>query len=99
MGYRGTLEEYGSRQLCACTLAGIYDKNGDGWREPVNMPNPFYVRVKVNGEALSVLERQPMRHVQELDMQTGRFIRNTEYDTSAGRCTIHGFCRISDAIL
>ena len=30
MGYRGTLEEYGSRQLCACTLAGIYDKNGDG---------------------------------------------------------------------
>ena len=43
MGYRGTLEEFKSAELCACTLANCYDKSGTHWREPVNLPNPFRV--------------------------------------------------------
>lgn len=89
MGYRGTLEEYGKEQLCACTLAGIYDKNGDGWREPVNMPNPFLVRAKIDGTAVNVLGREPVFHRQWLDLYRGKFGRDTEFETPAGRCGIH----------
>ena len=38
-GYRGTLEEYTKDQLVACTLSEIFDDSGNGWREPVNVPN------------------------------------------------------------
>lgn len=89
MGYRGTLEEYGKEQLCACTLAGIYDKNGEKWREPVNMPNPFCIRTKVDGAAVSVLARKPVSHRQRLDLYRGKFSRDTEFTTPSGRCCIH----------
>lgn len=89
MGYRGTLEEYGKEQLCACTLAGIYNKNGEKWREPVNMPNPFSIRVKLNGESMSVLEKKPESHIQRLDMFTGRFIRETSFQIGETTCTIY----------
>ena len=36
MGYRGTLEEFGKKQLVALNMAGLFDKNGDSWRESVN---------------------------------------------------------------
>lgn len=88
MGYRGTLEEYGKEQLCACTLAGFYDKRGEGWREPVNMPDPFCVHVWTGAEELSVLKKEPVRHKQKLDMRTGRFSRETLFQTGTGICTI-----------
>ncbi len=50
MGVRGTLEEYTKNQLVAVNLAGIYDKVGDGWREPVNAPNGFYGYLIVDDE-------------------------------------------------
>lgn len=89
MGYRGTLEEYGKDELCACTLAGIYDKSGEGWREPVNMPNPFCVRTKIDGADANVLKCEPASHRQSLDLYRGIFSRDTEFDTPSGRCSIH----------
>lgn len=41
LGIRGTLEEAGKEQLAAVNIAGIYDRVGDGWREPLNAPNPL----------------------------------------------------------
>ena len=31
MGYRGTMDEWGSPQLAAVNLAGVYDRCGDRW--------------------------------------------------------------------
>ena len=47
MGYRGTLEEFGKEQLVALNMAGLFDRNGDLWRESVNAPNPFFVKTYV----------------------------------------------------
>lgn len=88
MGYRGTLEEYGREQLCACTLGGLYDKNGNLWREPVNMPNVLRIRTKAEGEELSVLTKEPLSHVQELDIEHGIFSRSTSWQTKSGICRI-----------
>jgi nigerose phosphorylase len=45
MGYRGTLDEFGSEQLVGITLAGIFDRVGSAWREPVNAPNGGFTSV------------------------------------------------------
>lgn len=55
MGYRGTLDEFAREQLVSCVLAGVYDRVGKGWREPVNAPNGLLTRVYCNGQLLSVI--------------------------------------------
>lgn len=79
MGYRGTLEEFGKSELAACTLAGLYDKVGDRWREPVNAPNGLFVRLYANGHPLHVLENEPVEHEQELSFQDGVHRRRTVF--------------------
>ncbi len=44
LGYRGTLEEAGKEDLPATIPAGLYDRSGVKWREPVNAPNGLFVR-------------------------------------------------------
>ncbi|MFD2879432.1 glycosyl hydrolase family 65 protein [Paenibacillus rhizoplanae] len=84
MGYRGVLEEYGKDQLAAVTLAGVYDRAGDKWREPVNAPNGLYTVISCDGEVLSVLETEPLAHTQSLDLRTAVHRRETMFDIRGG---------------
>ena len=77
LGIRGTLEEAGKAQLAAINLAGIYDRVGDGWREPLNAPNPLYTRVRVNGRLLTALDGSADSHTQALDFRHGIYSRIT----------------------
>lgn len=79
MGYRGTMEEFAKTELTATTLAGLYDRVGDKWREPVNAPNGLSTRIHCEGSLLSVLEVEPLGHEQELDMQNGLHRRKTTF--------------------
>ena len=88
MGLRGTLAEYGKENLAAVNLAGIYDKVGDGWREPLNAPNGFYTYLIVDGEVLKLPDSDPQVHYIELDYRHGIFTRHTEWKTSRGQITI-----------
>lgn len=83
LGYRGVLEEYRAPQRVACTMSGLYDQNS-GWREPVNAPNPLYVRAVFNNEALSVLEQAPAQHSQSLDISCGLHLRETRFENGIG---------------
>ena len=83
-GYRGTLEEYGKDQLAACTVSEIFDDNGNGWREPVNVPNGLYTWAEYAGEKLSVLDAQAESHVQELYIDTGTHRRETVFAAGDG---------------
>jgi len=84
MGVRGTLEEYGKEQLKACTLAGLYDRNGERWREPVNAPHVFSAIVSFNGEQLSLLTSDVLYHEQTLDLSCALHARETVFRTSGG---------------
>ncbi|MFD0674228.1 glycoside hydrolase family 65 protein [Cohnella sp. GCM10027633] len=84
IGYRGTLEEFTKEQLTASTLAGLYDKVGDGWREPINAPNGLYTRLTCDGEALSALESTIERHSQAVDIARAVHHRNTVFKTAGG---------------
>lgn len=80
MGSRGTMDEWGSPQLAAVNLAGVYDRQGDKWREPVNAPNGLFFRVSVNGVPMVLGETHHLSHIQRLDYRQGIFSRRTEFE-------------------
>ncbi len=88
MGYRGTLEEFGKKELVALNMAGLFDKNGDAWRESVNAPNPFFVKTFVNGCELSVLNSDIVSHEQTLNINYGVHSRKTTFNVSGIDVTV-----------
>lgn len=81
LGYRGTLEEYGRQQLVGCTLAGLYDRVGEKWREPVNAPNGLFCRLLCEGEPVAVFppRTEIASHEQGLCFRYGIHFRNTRF--------------------
>lgn len=88
LGIRGTLEEYDRKLLPAINLAGIYDKVGDGWREPLNAPNPLYTRIKVAGRYYTLPKEKPVCHKQELNYRHGIARRKTVFEADRGKITL-----------
>ena len=88
LGIRGTLEEAGKKELAAVNLAGIYDRVGTGWREPLNAPNPLYTRVRANGKLLTALDGSADAHTQALDFRHGIYSRMTHWDKAG--LTVYG---------
>ena len=81
MGYRGTLDEFTSKQLVALNIAGLFDKNApDAWRESVNAPNPLYTAVYVGKTELNATTLAPKKHTQTLDIKHGIHTRNTTFE-------------------
>ena len=87
LGYRGTLEEYTHEQKVALIVSGLYDKVGDSWREPVNIPNPGYLRLEYQSQPLHALSSDVASHEQTLDLRQAVHERRTTFMTGDG-CTI-----------
>jgi nigerose phosphorylase len=79
MGYRGTLDEFGPNELVGITLAGIFDRVGDAWREPVNAPNGGFTQVSVDGVGISARSTTIKRHRQSLYLRNAMFERETDF--------------------
>ncbi|MBN1599631.1 MAG: glycoside hydrolase family 65 protein [Bacteroidales bacterium] len=88
MGYRGTLDEFGRDELVGITVAGIFDKVGDEWREPVNAPNGGYTIIKVDGKKISALETDIVKHEQTLDITNATFERKTVFKEGSKKINI-----------
>lgn len=88
MGIRGTLDEHGGDQLAAVNLAGIYDQVGNGWREPLNAPNPLHTVLYVGEKALTLPETDAADHVQSLDFYHAILKRKTTWKTQQGSVTV-----------
>ncbi|MDR1669460.1 MAG: glycoside hydrolase family 65 protein [Oscillospiraceae bacterium] len=80
MGFRGTMDEWGRRQMAAVCLAGVYDQNGDRWREPVNAPNGLFARLTVNGADMALGAEKPLEHRQTIDFRRGVHKRDTLFE-------------------
>lgn len=88
MGIRGTLDEHGCDQLAAVNLAGIYDQVGEGWREPLNAPNPLHTVLYAEGKALDLPETEAAEHIQSLDFYYAILTRKTTWQTAKGNVTV-----------
>lgn len=86
IGYRGTLEEFSKEQKTATIVSGLYDRVGDQWREPVNLPNGCFVQVIYKGEPLHALTSKVVSHAQSIDMRSAVHTRETTFETSDGNC-------------
>lgn len=92
LGYRGTLEEFGKRELTATIVAGLYDRVGHKWREPVNAPNGLALALRWDGTPLDVLSGGTAEHIgpapelleheQSLDLRHAVHRRRTTYRTA-----------------
>ncbi len=90
MGYRGTLDEFGPEQCVGVTLAGLYDRVGSAWREPVNAPNGGYTTLSFEGTVLTTLgETPPVQvHEQTLNLAEAVFARTTTFRVGGGTITL-----------
>lgn len=84
LGYRGTLEEDTRQRMTATILSGLYDRAGDGWREPVNMPNSLHVQTVYQGEPLDARTGKIGSHMQTLDLFRAAHERRTVFTTGDG---------------
>jgi trehalose/maltose hydrolase-like predicted phosphorylase len=101
MGYRGTMEEYSEKELTACNIAGLYDRQGDGWREPINAPNGLFATLLVGNKKLGLNNFNPSEHSQVLDIKNGIHGRSTVWDTDYGKIKIEAqrFVSLADVHL
>ncbi|MDP0500102.1 MAG: glycosyl hydrolase family 65 protein [Verrucomicrobiota bacterium JB022] len=88
MGYRGTLDEDGPEQHVGVTLAGIFDRVGEAWREPVNAPNGGYTAVSVDGVELTLASGDCARHEQALDLAAAVFSRQSVFQVNGKGVTL-----------
>ncbi len=88
MGVRGTLEEFTKKELTAVNLAGVYDRVGNGWREPLNAPNGLYTVLKVDGKVYNLPDVSPVEHSIWLDYRKAVFSRETTWQTPKGKVTV-----------
>jgi nigerose phosphorylase len=98
MGYRGTLDEFGPDEAVGITLAGIYDRVGKAWREPVNAPNGGFTTVALDGAELSALGRLVSRHRQTLYFANALFERETTYTHGGNSLTVRSERFLSAAV-
>jgi len=98
MGYRGTLDEFGPDEAVGITLAGLFDRVGSAWREPVNAPNGGYTRVALDGAELSALGGGVRRHRQTLHFTNAVFERETTFGRRGKTLTIASSRFLSAAV-
>ena len=88
LGYRGTLDEYDKNDLVAFTIPGLFDKQEGKWEEPVNLPNPIYTYLVINGEKIDYHNFQITSHDMMLDMKKAEFSRETTFNIGKSSLTI-----------
>ncbi len=81
LGYRGTLDEFGPEQHVGITLAGIFDRVGNAWREPVNAPNGGFTQVALDGVNISAVTTEIKSHRQSLNLENAVFERETTFSS------------------
>lgn len=80
LGLRGTLAEYGAKELACVNLSGIYHlRKGSDWREPLNAPHPLRARLTRNGLPVALPDTAPEKHRQYLRYDVGVQGRETVF--------------------
>ncbi|MCL2369639.1 MAG: glycoside hydrolase family 65 protein [Firmicutes bacterium] len=91
MGVRGTPEEYTKEYMPAINIAGVYNLAApDKWRESLNAPNPFFVKIAIGGTELALPDatNKVLLHEQSINMALGIHLRKTVFKTQQGQVNI-----------
>ena len=89
LGRRGVVDEAPASDMPAVILSGIYDRQGDLWREPVNSPDPLFILTSVNENPLRAGDKDTSSHEQALDFRYGIYSRITSWNINGSTITIN----------
>jgi alpha,alpha-trehalose phosphorylase len=95
LGWRGTLDEAPSSVGDTCRLSGLFDRFPLAYAEPsygyprvgqalVGAPDGALIRLRVDGEELTLGAGTVHRHTQRLDFRTGVLRRETDWESPGG---------------
>ena len=84
LGSRAALEECPQGAMPGTFLAGVFDTAGSIVDDLVNLPNPFELRIFVDGQKLSVEAMKVVAHERTLDMRRGLLLRRTVFGKGLG---------------
>jgi trehalose/maltose hydrolase-like predicted phosphorylase len=79
LGRRGVVDEADAADMPATIIAGLYDQQGDLWREPVNSPDPLYTLIYVDDIPLKAGDEYTVSHEQALNFRYGIYSRCTSW--------------------
>lgn len=80
LGLRGTLSEFGAKELACVNLSGIYHLHkGSTWREPLNAPHPLRAHLLRDGKPVALPDTPYMQHRQYLRYGIGVQGRETVF--------------------
>jgi trehalose/maltose hydrolase-like predicted phosphorylase len=101
LGRRGVVDEAQAADMPATILSGLYDRQGDLWREPVNSPDPLYTFVSAEGVPLRAGDERTTSHEQALNFRYGIYSRSTSWRVGGGTVTVQAqrFAHIEDVHL
>ena len=88
LGRRGVVDEALADDMPATILSGIYDRQGDLWREPVNSPDPLYTLVSLDQCPLRAGDANTVSHEQALNFRYGIYSRSTSWRAAGGTVTV-----------
>ncbi|MDR1866804.1 MAG: glycoside hydrolase family 65 protein [Treponema sp.] len=77
IGRRGVPDDSEPSLLPATIISGLYD--GDKIREPVNVPDPLFINIVVEGTKLSLDSDSVLIHEQSLDFRYGKYMRSSAW--------------------
>jgi trehalose/maltose hydrolase-like predicted phosphorylase len=88
LGRRGVVDEAEAGDMPATILAGLYDQQGDLWREPVNSPDPLYTLISAGNQPLRAGDKHVVSHKQTLDFRYGIYSRCTNWQLADSCVTV-----------
>jgi len=88
LGRRGVVDEAEVSDMPATIIAGLYDRHGDLWREPVNSTDPLYTIASTEGILLRAGDESTVSHEQALNFRYGIYSRCTSWRAGGGTVTV-----------
>lgn len=88
IGRRGVVDEACASDMPATIIAGLYDRQGDLWREPVNAPDPLYTLVSAEDVPLRAGDANTVSHEQSLNFRYGIYSRRTSWRLPSSKGTV-----------
>ena len=79
LGRRGVVDEAPASDMPATIISGLYDQQGNLWREPINAPDPLYTVILADDKPLLAGGEHTLHHEQTLNFRYGIYSRHTSW--------------------
>ena len=77
-GFKSNIEEFSKEEMSGLLVGFFYDQYKDKWREPINLPDPLFIKSTVDGKCSNPLINDESKTEISLNIQKGLFARYSQ---------------------